>query len=71
MADYGSMFGDGELSAVCYSHQYKRWTGTVGFEPTTVGLEVRRSIRAELCALTGNKTGHHQKPCESGGFDGQ
>ena len=40
-------------------------TGTVGFEPTTVGLEVRRSIRAELRAHTEDKKRQHQKPCES------
>ena len=33
-------------------HSVAKETGTVGFEPTTVGLEVRRSILAELCALT-------------------
>lgn len=32
------------------------FTGTMGFEPTTVGLEVRRSFRTELRALESTST---------------
>ena len=40
-------------------HRHSR-TGTTGFEPTTVGLEVRRSVQAELCAHTATSAALHR-----------
>lgn len=41
----------------------RRITGTMGFEPTTVGLEVRRSFRTELRALEYESTINRYKQC--------
>ena len=42
-----------------------RCTGTMGFEPTTVGLEVRRSIQTELRALVASLTVIRHKEWDS------
>jgi hypothetical protein len=46
-----------------YSSLRSEVAGTVGFEPTAVGLEVRRSIRAELRALGEDFCGELVRGC--------
>ncbi len=46
---------------VPYWSRRSQITGTMGFEPTTVGLEVRRSFRTELRALESDSTTERYK----------